>query len=151
MKYEAKTMILFMGIQASGKTTFYHSLLEPLGYIHISLDILKTRHRERQLVLECILAQQSFVVDNTNPTKQERATYISTAKASGYRIIGMFFQSKLRECISRNELRDYRVPTLAIPNCFNRLEMPSFNEGFDELYFVSLADNKNFNINKWKE
>jgi len=151
MKYEEKTMILFMGIQASGKTTFYHSLLEPLGYIHISLDILKTRHREKLSILECVASQQSFVVDNTNPTKQERASYISTAKASGYRVIGMFFQSKLRECISRNELRNDKVPTLAIPNCFKRLEMPSFNEGYDELYFVSLADNNDFNINNWIE
>lgn len=144
-------MILFMGIQASGKTTAFHALLEPLGYTHISLDILKTRYREMCTLQKCISTGQSFVIDNTNPTKEDRAKYISAAKSAGYRVIGMFFQSRLRECISRNERRENRVPMPAIPDCFKRLEMPSFQEGYDELYFVSMADNNQFNISNWIE
>jgi predicted kinase len=37
--------IIFMGIQACGKSTFYHHKFA-LTHVRINLDMLKTRHRE---------------------------------------------------------------------------------------------------------
>ena len=85
-------------------------------------------------------------------TKADRARYISLAKSCDYRIIGYFMESKLRACIARNALRSgtARIPAAAIAATSNKLELPSFAEGFDELYFVA-NDGKKMTISEWRE
>ncbi len=142
--------IIFIGIQASGKTTFYNTALSHHGFCHINLDTLKTRHRESELFRSCLTQGRNIVVDNTNPAKVDRARYIPLARGAGYKVIGIFFQSILRHCIARNELRGETVPRHAIPNTQNKLEMPGIDEGFDELYFVKIKTD-GFDISKWKD
>ena len=67
--------IIFFGIQASGKSTFYRERFFH-SHVRLSLDLLRTRHRERQFLLTCVQTQARFVVDNTNPTVVERQRYI---------------------------------------------------------------------------
>jgi len=140
-----------MGLQASGKSTFYDKYLSK-DYIRVNLDTLKTRHREKMLVDECIKNAQSFAVDNTNPTRKDRARYILAAKAEGYRVVGYFMESKIKDCISRNALREgtARVPEIAIAATSNKLEIPSYDEGFDELNFVK-NDGKNMVVETWRK
>ena len=132
-----KTMAIMMGLQGSGKSTFYIKQLSK-DYVHVNLDTLKTRHRERLLIDACFSEEKSFAVDNTNPTKEDRARYIALARANGYRVIGYFMGSKIKDCMARNALREgaARIPEKAIAATSNKLEIPSFDEGFDELYFV---------------
>lgn len=144
-----RQMILFIGIQASGKTTFYHNVLARHGYVHINLDTLHTRHKEQIVISECYERGASFVVDNTNPEKADRERYIAEAKQHSYEVIGMFFQSILKDCIARNEARADKVPQLAIPNTQNRLQMPDYTEGFNRLYFVQIIG-QDFVITDWK-
>ena len=92
-----------MGIQGSGKSEFYNRYLSD-SYVRINLDTLKTRNRERPLLKDCIDVGKDFAVDNTNQTKEDRQRYIVPAKASGYRVIGYFMESKLQACIERNNL-----------------------------------------------
>ncbi|HEX6427542.1 MAG TPA: ATP-binding protein, partial [Niastella sp.] len=73
--------IIFCGIQATGKTTFFKEKFFKT-HIRISLDQLNTRNKEQKFIETCILTQHPFVVDNTNPTKEEREKYISVAKAN---------------------------------------------------------------------
>jgi hypothetical protein len=42
------------------------------------------------------------------------------------------------------------VPKKGILATFNKIEMPSLDDGFDELNFVSIENGK-FNISKWVE
>lgn len=84
-------LILFIGIQAVGKSTFYQQRFFNT-HIRINLDMLKTRHREQILVKACLAAQQPFIIDNTNVTRKERARYITLAKAAHFRVIGYYFQ-----------------------------------------------------------
>ena len=134
---KTKWAVIFMGIQGSGKTTYYHRVFSG-KFRHINLDILHTRNKERQALQSCMDEGADFVVDNTNPTKEDRARYIEPAKVAGYHVIGYFFQSKLQDCIRRNNLRTgkEKVPATAIAATSNILEMPSKEEGFDELYFI---------------
>ena len=143
-------IIVFIGIQASGKTTFYKELLASYGYAHINLDTLHTRTKESLAILDCYDRGQSFVVDNTNHEKSDRERYIPDAKAHGYEVIGIFFQSRVRDCIARNEKRETKVPVKAIPCTQNRLQLPEYAEGFDKLFFVSIREN-GFAISEWKE
>jgi predicted kinase len=71
--------IIFVGIQATGKTTFYNQRFLNT-HVRISLDLLKTRNRETKFLETCILTQQRFVVDNTNPTVEVRKRYIDLAQ-----------------------------------------------------------------------
>ena len=146
-----KTAVIIMGIQGSGKSEFYSRYLSD-SYVRINLDTLKTRNRERQLLKDCIDVGKDFAVDNTNPTKEDRQRYIVPAKASGYRVIGYFMESKLQICIERNNLREgkEKLPVQAIAATSNKLQLPSYEEGFDELYFVA-NDGDKMTISQWKD
>lgn len=146
-----KSAVIFIGLQASGKSTFYRTHLADT-HIHVNLDTLKTRHREQETLQACFSQGHSFAVDNTNPTREDRARYILPAKAAGYRLIGYFFESRIKDCIARNRMREGKacVPSCAIAATSNKLELPSFSEGFDELYFVRIDVNR-FIIEEWRE
>ena len=144
-----KTIVIMMGLQGSGKSTFYAKHLSK-DYVRVNLDTLKTRSRERLLMDECMGEGKSFVIDNTNPTRADRARYIALAREQGYHVIGYFMESKIKDCIARNSLREgnARVPNIAIAATSNKLEIPSFDEGFDELYFVK-NDGEAMIIEEW--
>ena len=143
-------MIVFIGIQASGKTTFYKELLACHGLVHINLDTLRTRRKEAMAIEKCLENGFSYVVDNTNPQIADRQKYIPAAKSHDYEVIGIFFQSKVKDCIERNALRNNGVPLLAITGTSGKLQIPSYNEGFDQLFFARITDT-GFEITNWKE
>ena len=145
-----RKMVIMMGIQGSGKSTFYEKHLSS-DYVRVNLDTLKTRYQESLLIDSCLNEGKSFVVDNTNPTREDRMRYISLAKANGYHIVGYFMESKIKDCIARNALREgkARVPDKAIAATSNKLEVPSFDEGFDELYFVK-NDGITMTVDSWR-
>ena len=98
-------LLLFIGIPASGKSTFYRRVLADRNLDYVSLDELRTRARERAAFGAALAARRSVAVDNTNVTKALRARYLAPAKAAGYRTAGLFFQSVLADCLARNEAR----------------------------------------------
>jgi len=73
--------IIFTGLQGSGKSSFFKERFFST-HVRISLDLLKTRHREQRLLTTCLDIFQPFVIDNTNPTRDERLPYIHAAKLS---------------------------------------------------------------------
>jgi predicted kinase len=141
--------IIFCGIQATGKTSFFKEKFFKT-HMRISLDQLNTRNKEQKFIETCFLTQHPFVVDNTNPTKEERAKYISLAKANKFKVIGYYFQSKLADALSRNSQRhgNENIPEVGIKGTFNKLVKPDPEEGFDELYYVEI-DNNEFIVKKW--
>ncbi len=141
--------IIFCGIQATGKTTFFKEHFFKT-HIRLSLDQLKTRNREERFLDACVQTQQPFVVDNTNPGKTDRAKYISIARNHKFKVIGYYFQSRIHEAMERNRKRNGKelIPEVGIKGTFNRLEIPAVEEGFDVLYYVEIVDN-NFIIKAW--
>ena len=142
--------ILFIGIQATGKSTFYKQNFADT-HVRINLDMLRTRPRETIILQACLDAKQSFVVDNTNPTSANRQKYILLAKPLGFTIIGYYFQSKVKEAIARNNLREGKacIPEKGILATRGRLEIPNYSEGFDQLYYVTLTENQSFTVKEW--
>ena len=145
-----KTAYIMIGIQGSGKSEFCRRCLPDV--VRVNLDTQKTRNNERRLLEECHEKGCDYVVDNTNPTREDRARYIVPAKQNGYRVIGYFMQSRLQECIRRNNLREGKavLPAKAIAMTSNMLELPSKAEGFDELYFVA-NDGTEMTVSEWRE
>lgn len=115
--------------------------------------MLNTRHREKILIDACIESKQSFVIDNTNPSKADRLKYFDCLKDKDFRVIGYYFQSKLSESLERNAARtgSKRIPDAGVKGTAGRLEFPSKEEGFDELYYVSIDGTGEFSINSWEE
>src|SRR5512135_3257347 len=123
-------MVLFMGIQATGKSSFY---LERFFRTHVRIngDMLKTRRREDLLIKACLAGKTPFVVDKMNLARADRAAYIGRAKAAGFRVSGYFFGSDLASAIQRNARRDSpeRIPEGGVRGANKRLQSPSSSEG----------------------
>jgi predicted kinase len=142
--------ITFIGIQGSGKTSFYLSRFFQT-HIRLSLDMLRTRHRLDLLLRSCIDAKQQFVLDNTNVTASQREPYIALARTARFRVTGYYFDTPLAECLRRNELREgrERIPKRGIFGTLKQLEMPAMREGFDALYRVRPNGSDGFVIEAW--
>ena len=133
--------VLLIGIQGAGKSTFYQQRFFDT-HVRISLDLLKTRYREQVFLQACILARQSFVVDNTNVLIAEREKYIGPAKAAGFRIVGYYFPVPVKHAIGRNLKREgkKKIPVQGVLGTYKRLQPPSRAEGFDNLYCVTVKE-----------
>ncbi len=114
--------------------------------------MLRTRHRESVLLAACLEAKQSFVIDNTNPTREERAKYIEAARAAGFRVVGYYFSARLADALERNAARPdaVRVPGAGVKATSAKLELPTRAEGLDELYFVRVGPG-GYAVEEWRD
>jgi len=143
-------LVLFIGLQASGKSSFYRERLFHT-HVRLNLDMLRSRHRERLLFEACLRAEQSLVIDNTNPARSDRARYIAPAREAGFSVVGYYFRSVASECLARNALRQgkQRIPDPGVLGTAKRLELPHPDEGFDALHYVQLTDD-GFSVSEWE-
>lgn len=134
-------LVIFVGIQATGKSSFYLQNFYTT-HVRLNLDMLKTRRRENILFEACLKGKAKCVIDNTNVTREDRNRYIGRALAHGFMIKGYYFQSKLEDALARNALRvgKEQIPERGIQATFNKLEAPIYDEGFHYLYTVELGD-----------
>lgn len=142
--------VIFMGLPGSGKSSFYKERFFS-SHVRISLDLMKTRHRERRFMELCLATDQRFVIDNTNPARLDRSKYIEAAKAGRFSVAGYYFQSKVEDCLRRNAGRPEaeRVPDVAILSAAKKLQLPSLSEGFEQLFYVRL-ENGRFVVEEWQ-
>ncbi|MDR1997210.1 MAG: AAA family ATPase [Candidatus Margulisbacteria bacterium] len=142
--------IIFIGIQASGKSTFYKENFFNT-HVRISNDLLKTKHREELLLEYCNSAQMSFVLDNTNVTRQVRANYINIIKQMKIPIRGYYFKSDIKQALLWNKTRYGKeaIPEKGIFSTHKKLELPSIAEGFTNLFYVEIVNGK-FIIKDWQ-
>jgi predicted kinase len=139
----AAELVILIGLQASGKSTFFRERFAAT-HAHVSKDLFRNNRnrnrRQQELVEAALLAGCPVVVDNTNPTVEERRSLTELGRRFGARIVGCSFESGVRECLARNALREgkARVPDVAIYATAKRLVLPSHAEGFDELLCVRL-------------
>ena len=137
----APELIIFSGLQASGKTTFYRSQLAAT-HVHVSKDLMtNTRDRdERQAreIARALAEGKSVVVDNTNPTPAVRAPLIALGRAHGARVVAYYFETTVKDAVARNRLRDgkARVPDVALFVTARKMVPPTLAEGFDEVRVI---------------
>ena len=147
-------LVIFIGLQASGKSSFYRARFSDT-HTWVSRDHFpKARNRNTRIarmITAALEGGRNVVVDNTNPTMAERAGLIHVGRQYGAEIVGYYFQSKASDCIERNEVRDdkSRVPKVAIYDTAKRMQIPSVTEGFDRLYYVRLAPGGGFDVCEW--
>ena len=144
--------IIFIGLQASGKSSFYRQKFVD-SHIRLNMDMLKTRYREQLLFNACLRAKQPVVIDNTNPTKADRQKYILPAITHQFKVSGYYLQSNVKECVRRNNLRQgkSKVPLVGILATAKKLELPSYKEGFERLFYVKITQSNLFVVEKWQD
>jgi hypothetical protein len=86
-------LAVLIGLQASGKTTFYHRHLATT-HAHVSKDLwpnARRRERRQLAAVDALLADgRDVAVDNTNPSVVERAGLLEAVllDAAGVRRVG---------------------------------------------------------------
>ena len=165
-------LVILVGIQASGKTTFYRRHLQG-DYLHVSLDNWRgkgnVRRKEHQAIMDGLSAAASsegtvrgVVVDNTNTTVETRKRYFqqagefARAAGCGVRMIAYFFDANLAGCLARNTRRPadapagagYYVPPAAIASFQKRLQPPTRAEGFEKILRVRITDEGGFAVDE---
>ena len=149
-------LLIFMGLQAAGKSTFYRRTFAET-HVYVSEDLLRTNkqrgRRQQQLIEEALRAGRSVVVDNTNPTREDRASLIALGHRYGACVIGYYFELQVQRSIERNKQRSgkARVPPGAIFSTLKKLTPPTYKEGFDRLYLVRSGDNFQFEVLPWRD
>ncbi len=149
-------LVIFVGLQASGKSTFFRERFAAT-HTHVSKDLFRNNRnpsrRQTQLIEAALEQGSSVVVDNTNPTVEDRLTLIELGRKFGARTVGYYFESEVRRCIGRNRRRlgKERVPDVAIFATAKRLVAPSYSEGFDELFRVRITDDSAFAVHPYED
>ena len=87
-----------------------------------------------------------------NASQDDRRRYIEPARAVGFKVVGYYLQSKVDDCKERNEQRigKQAVPLKVILGAAGRLELPSYEEGFDKLFYVRVDGSGGFKVQEWK-
>jgi predicted kinase len=148
-------LVLFVGLPASGKTTFFRERFAQ-SHVHVSKDLWPNARnrdlRQTRLLEESLGAGRSVVVDNTNPSPAVRAPVIALARRFGARVTGFYFESLVPLSLERNSEREgrARVPDVAIHAIATRLIRPARDEGFDDLWHVCIREGR-FVVEPWKE
>ena len=142
--------VILVGIQGAGKTTFCKERFFD-SHIRINLDMLRTRRREKLLFEACLEAKHKFVLDNTNLTRMESEKYIVRAKEFGFKIAGYYFPTNIEKAIERNNQRagKAKIPEKGLRGALKRLQIPIFEEGFDELFYVLINDENQFVVEEF--
>ena len=134
-----------MGLPASGKTSFYREWFAAT-HDHVSKDVMRhnrrPQHRQEQLLAAALGHGRSVVIDNTNPSVAVRAPLITLARANGAEVVGYLFRTEAADALRRNRAREgrARVPDVAIFTTRKKLEPPTYAEGFDRLFEVTLDE-----------
>ena len=128
--------VILCGVQGSGKTTLYRDrFLET--HARVSMDLLRTRARERAFLQVCVETRMPFVVDNTNPTVAERARYLKPAREAGFKLVAYLVEVDFAVAAARNAARERTVPATGLRDVARRLVEPTPEEGFDELFHAT--------------
>jgi len=143
--------VIFTGLQASGKSTYFMQSFYKT-HLRLNMDMLRTRHREKILFSACLESKQPVVIDNTNPTRDDRAKYIADFKSHKFEVVGYYFASSIQDCLNRNASREgkEKIPDIGIQSTYSKLEIPSYAEGFDKLFYVTMNDG-DFTVSEWKD
>jgi predicted kinase len=144
-------LAVLVGLQGSGKTTFYRERLAAT-HAHVSKDHFRSNprpaRRQRHLIAEAFAAGRSVAVDNTNPTAADRAELAALGRAAGAAVVCYFFPPDVDASLRRNAAREgkARVPDHAVRITAARLEPPTPAEGFDRVFAVRLVDGVGFEV-----
>ncbi len=129
-----------VGLQGAGKTTW---VARHLGtHAVVSKDhwprARRREARQQRVLAELLAAGRSVVVDNTNPSPEERAPLVAAARAAGVPVRAVWVDTEPEVAERRNADREEgaRVPLVGVLATRRRFRPPTPEEGFDRVDVV---------------
>ncbi|MGQ5635920.1 MULTISPECIES: AAA family ATPase [unclassified Streptomyces] len=145
-------LVVLVGLQASGKSTFYERCLSD-RYALVSKDRFPrgARHRQQRqmrLVAEHLAAGRPVAVDNTNPSPEEWRPLVEAAHAHGATATAYWFPPDVTGSLRRNAAREgrERVPDVGVLATLKRLREPTAADGFDAVREVRFDGRGGFEV-----
>lgn len=137
MQDEELEVVLMVGLPASGKST-----IAKINYPYhrfISLDEIGNHSRsvEEELIEQNLAKGNSVVVADTNLTREIRAKHIQIARKYNAHASAVFLNLPIDVILKRNGNREKPIPEASIFKMRNDLELPSYDEGFDQIRIIS--------------
>jgi predicted kinase len=148
-------LVVLVGLQASGKTTFRNERFAATHVVVSKDDFRNNSRPERRqqfLIDEALSSGRSVVVDNTNVRREQRVALIEQARAHSARVVGYCFPLCVEDSLRRNAQRTGRalVPEVGIRATAKAWVAPDLAEGFDALFEVRIADG-GFRVQDYRE
>ena len=104
------------------------------------LGIKVTTKSKKEILQELekdIKNNKNTIYDATNITKKRRKSVIELFKNIPCNKVCVFIATPYEECLRRNNSRDRKVPEFVIEKAYQSLQIPSKEEGWDEIIVVS--------------
>ncbi|KAF9913981.1 hypothetical protein BX616_009201 [Lobosporangium transversale] len=106
-------VIVFCGYPASGKSSFARKYILSTGqYDYINQDTLKTKEKCIKATEESLQKNRAVVVDNTNPDRPTRESYINLAKKYNVPVRCFLFMANKDLAMHNNYFRAFHRPLL---------------------------------------
>lgn len=116
----AKELIIFVGAQGTGKSTFARNNYK--DFIIINQDTLKTKAKVMKVLEESLKTSRSIIIDSTNPSlENHRKPLYAFAEKYNYHVNVLYF---IRNGYGWNEIRKERVPTISYHVFYKNLDSP---------------------------
>lgn len=137
-------LVVMVGLQGAGKSTVVRSLYP--SHAVVSKDhwpnARRRETRQLRLVNELLGAGRGVVVDNTNPSAEERAPLVALGRRHGCVVLAVFVDTPVEVALRRNAAREgaARVPDVGLYATAKRLAVPTEAEGFDRVEIVRCPD-----------
>ncbi|POS82651.1 hypothetical protein EPUL_004207, partial [Erysiphe pulchra] len=139
-------IILLCGSPGAGKSSWYWKNLDPLGYVRINQDILKTREKCIRVASQNISEGKSVAIDNTNADIEVRSKWVELSNKHDVPIRCVHLITPTEICIHNDVVRALNdnmnpekrtiLPGIAFNGYKKKFQPPNLDEGFQDIIEV---------------
>lgn len=137
-----------IGVPGSGKSTY----LKKLKAVYVSSDAIRKElfgdedSQEDPLkvfgilnyrVKKALKSGNDATYDATNVSRSSRKKIFKNFRDKADKIVAYYFDTPIDEAKRRNSNRERVVPDEVIDRMYDKLSPPSFDEGFDEIVYIT--------------
>lgn len=140
-----QTLYILSGSPGSGKTTKAKEMAETIDTkLHI-FDLLPGAHNPSKYLavrkqMWNDISQEladgfSVICDDCHHTVEWRKELITNITTPCKKVL-VVTTTPLEECLERNRNREARLPDFVVSDIYNRFEVPTLEEGWDEIIYI---------------